>query len=49
MPSYAQVVMSYSCFSESQPEKRPSSSSVSLYSSLMSTGAFVYVLTYSSK
>jgi hypothetical protein len=48
VPAYCHVVTSYSSFSASQPEKRPSLSSVSEKSSLTITEAFVYRLTYSS-
>ena len=41
IPSYIQLSMSYSRSSGSQPEKRPSRSSVSANSSSMITGAFV--------
>jgi hypothetical protein len=41
MPAYCQVVTSYSPLSGSQPEKSPSSSSVSWNSSFTITGAFV--------
>src|SRR5207248_1482904 len=44
-PSYCQLSMSYFCCSGSQPEKSPSSSSTSLNSSLMITGAIVYLTT----